>query len=95
MLRVVNKSGEPVDDFHMSLLQSEWKLYEDNYNKLELMQFFVEHRVEVLSQSDCQYHCFIDYKEGDGSWFSSMSNPLEALVMGVKVWKKHNLKEES
>jgi hypothetical protein len=50
-------------DYH----QEEIKFWRSKVSAEELVEFLDEHRVEVLVQADTQYHCYIDYKEGDGS----------------------------
>lgn len=56
------------------------------FNIEEILKFQLEHKVEVIMQEDYQYHCFIDYKKGDGSYAQSFT-PLNALMVGIKQYK--------
>lgn len=56
------------------------------FNLEEILDFQREHKIEVIMQSDLQYHCFIDFKEGDGSYASAFT-PLNAMIIGIKQYK--------
>ena len=70
---------------------TDWFEAEDNHTRAsfdleEILAFQKEHRVEVLRQEDYQYHCFIDYKQGDGSYAQSFT-PLNSMIVGIKQYK--------
>ena len=58
---------------------------------LEVAEFCVNNRVELLMQDDCQFHCFINYKEGDGSYGIGL-NSLDALIAGYLAFIKQSKK---
>ena len=61
-----------------------------NFDLEEILKFQSEHRVEVLmGGGDYQFCCYIDYKENDGCYYSSLT-PLHALVAGIKTYKNKN-----
>ncbi len=84
--------SDQIDPAIDELLKDEWDLFDKYYSREELEEFIRHHKVEVLRAEDYQFHCYIDYKKGDDSWYSSMFNPLTAIVVGIKVWKEHNEK---
>jgi len=51
----------------MDYYQEEIKFWTERLSLDEVIEFTKTHRVEVMLQADCQYHCWIDYKEGSGS----------------------------
>lgn len=56
-----------------------------------IIEFTKNHRVEVMFQADCQYHCYIDYKEGDGTYGSGLT-PLFTMWKGIQNYYKIRLK---
>jgi hypothetical protein len=52
----------------------------------EIINFQMEHDVQIIRESDWQYMCYIDNK-GFGSGLTTMG----ALVLGIKQFKNHSL----
>jgi hypothetical protein len=71
----------------MNPIEDENKIARKLFDLEEIIEFQKLHKVEVLIQPHYQYHCFIDYKEGDGSYASGFTN-LGTLIMGIKNYKK-------
>lgn len=67
--------------------KSTW--YIDKLPQKEIDDFCHKHRVEVLRGEDYSYHCYINYKKGEGSWGVGM-NCLEALIGGIITWQKYD-----
>lgn len=68
-----------------------WIEDEDNqtrklFDMEEILDFQKDHKVEILMQDDLQFHCFIDYKKGDGSYAQSLTS-LNAMIVGIKQYK--------
>lgn len=59
------------------------------FNLHEIIKFQSENKVEVIMQSDFQFYCFINYKEGDSSYAESLTF-MNALIMGIKNYKEKN-----
>jgi hypothetical protein len=55
----------------------------------KIYRFTLEHRVEILLQDDCQFHCYIDYKSGDGSQVYGIDiDPLTSMALGISSYIK-------
>lgn len=65
--------------------QQEYDFLRTNFNLDDIFFFTMKHRVDILFQSDLQYHCYIDFEDGDGSWATAI-NPLSAMVTGIKSY---------
>ncbi len=79
------KTTEEIDAIQFALLK-------EHFNLEEVWEFNLHHRLDVIGLPDWQYGCYVDYKEGDGCW-ALETDPLSAMVFGIKAWKKHNIKE--
>lgn len=55
------------------------------FNLEDIFKFQKEHRVEIMIEADCQYHCYINLKV----WGSGLTT-LGALVTGILQYTKHN-----
>lgn len=54
----------------------------------EIIRFQMEHDVQIIREADWQYMCYIDNK-GFGSGLTTMG----ALVIGIKQFKDHSIKD--
>lgn len=61
----------------------------DKFDFHNIREFCKKHRVEVLWQSDQQYHCYIDYTDDGKSWAIEIDF-LTALVKGIDNYQKIN-----
>lgn len=76
---------------------TERKVFDLNYKGEDVEEFLLHNKVEVLVQEDGQYHCYINYK-GDGKdyvWYSTIHNPLTAIVIGIKKYKQAQDKKQN
>ncbi len=75
----------------------ERKLQIDDYlfAKLHLnsvLNFCQNHKVDVIHQSDMQYYCLIDWKDGDKPYAIELTN-IEALIKGIIAYEKAQIKK--
>lgn len=63
----------------------QYKYLKKNFDLDKIFNFTLKHKVDVIMQSDQQFHCFIDYEEGDGSWGIDI-DPLSAIMNGIEVY---------
>lgn len=70
--------------------EEEIKFWRDKITIQEIIDFNLEHRVEVLVQADCQYHCYIDYHlvKNKGSYEIALTF-FGALAGGIYKYKKN------
>ena len=52
----------------------------------EIINFQMEHDVQIIRESDWQYMCYIDKKR-----FGSGLTTMGALALGIKQFKDHSL----
>jgi len=69
------------------LKRDSFEFVKKNINIELILDFCWNYKVEVLMQADFQYHCYINYKEGDGA-YSIELDPLSALILGIENFKK-------
>ncbi len=50
-------------DYH----KEEIDLWNSKLSWADVEKFCASNKVEVLMQADCQYHCYINFKKGDGA----------------------------
>lgn len=74
-------------DYHRE--EIEYWLAQTDQRKVS--EFCLQHRVEVLFQADCQFHCFIDYKEGNGSYGIGLT-AFGALYQGIHEYNRQKNK---
>jgi hypothetical protein len=70
--------------------QQEETLLKKLLNIEEFNEFCKTHKVEVVLDSSLNYLCYIDYKKGDRAYGDSLFNPLLAMVLAVKEYKKQS-----
>lgn len=70
---------------------AEYEFFVKHFDLGEVWDFFRKHRVEVIMLPDYQYGCYIDvdiFTQGsDAACYAVESNPLTAIVFGIKHWK--------
>ncbi len=69
--------------------QASYSALKSEFNLNKVFEFCWKNRVEILVQDDCMCHCYINYKEGDGS-YSAEIDALSALIVGIDVYINHN-----
>lgn len=82
-----DRARQDLIQYAMDYIQAENNWTRAEFNLEEILEFQTKHKVEVLVQSDYQYHCFIDFKEGDGSYAQAFT-VLNALMMGIRNYKQ-------
>ncbi len=68
--------------------ESEYNITKQNFDFNKIYNFCKEHRVEIIFERDLQFHCFIDYKDGDGSYDAGLY-AFNSLVNGISTYLRH------
>lgn len=55
------------------------------FNLEDLLEFHLNHDVQIIRGSDFQYDCYIDKEV----YYNALT-PINALVVGVKIYKEKN-----
>jgi len=70
--------------------KEENKLIKKLFNLDEIINFQMEHDIQIIREADWQYMCYID-KKG----FGSSLTPIGALVIGIRQFKDYSLSDKS
>ena len=77
----------------LKMKNDQFNFLKNKFDLEKIFDFCWNNVVEVLLQSDGQYHCFINYSDGDGCYSADL-DALTAMVIGIEKYIIHKEKQD-